>query len=182
MADSPYDRLPTVPSFGLHSADVADGQRLPLTAHSAIFGFPGGADTSPQLSWSGFPAQTQSFVVTMFDPDAPTPSGFWHWVVADIPADVTSLPAGAGDGDTALPAGAFHLPNDARAPRYVGAAPPPGTGRHRYLIAVHAIDAPSVVDLGVQRDGTPAALSYFTLAKTLARAVIEPWADADSSD
>ena len=177
MADSPYDRLPPVPSFALQSTDAADGQPLPIRQYSAIFGFPGGSDTSPQLSWSGFPAQTRSFVVTMFDPDAPTPSGFWHWALADIPAEVTSLQAGAGDG-YALPPGAFHLPNDARAERFIGAAPPPGTGRHRYLIAVHALETPSVTELGVPRDGTPAGLSYFMLGKTIARAVMAPWAQA----
>src|SRR5262245_44778462 len=87
---TPYDSLPKVPGFELTSADIADGERLPTPQVSGIFGA-GGEDRSPQLSWSGFPDGTASFVVTCYDPDAPTASGFWHWAVVDIPASTTSL-------------------------------------------------------------------------------------------
>jgi len=101
------------------STDVTDGQALPPAQMSGIFGVPGGEDISPQLSWSGAPAETKSYTVTMYDPDVPSGSGFWHWALADIPASVTGLPTGAGDGTGEhLPTGAFHfaaaLPNDAR--------------------------------------------------------------------
>jgi Raf kinase inhibitor-like YbhB/YbcL family protein len=140
-------------------------------------GAPGATDRSLQLSWGGFPADTRSFVVTMYDPDAPTPSGFWHWAVADIAADMTSLDAGAGaPGNGALPDGAFHVSNDVRATAYTGAAPPPGTGRHRYYIAVSALDVPSVTALGITPESTPAALGFSILQHTLARAVLVPWA------
>ena len=80
------------------STDVTDGQPLPPAQMSGIFGVPAGEDLSPQLSWSGAPAETRSYTVTMYDPDAPSGSGFWHWALADIPASVTGLPAAAGDG------------------------------------------------------------------------------------
>ena len=124
---------------------------------SGIFGA-GGQDISPQLSWSGFPSGTQSFVVTMCDPEAPTVSGFWHWAVVNIPANVTELPAGAGDeSGSGLPPGAFQLPNDARTARYVGAGPPEGHGRHRYIFAVLALDAERIE---IDKEATPALLMF----------------------
>src|SRR5579863_2823557 len=92
----PYEFLPKVPSFKLASTTVRNGHPLPRAQLSGIFGVPGGKDISPQLSWSGFPSQTRSFVVSMYDPEAPTGSGFWHWIVEDIPATTTSLPKNAG--------------------------------------------------------------------------------------
>ncbi|WNV89712.1 YbhB/YbcL family Raf kinase inhibitor-like protein [Umezawaea sp. Da 62-37] len=165
---NPYDRVPPVPGFTLTSTDVADGVQVPTTQLSGIFGA-GGSDTSPQLSWSDFPPGTRGFAVTLYDPDAPTPSGFWHWALVDIPAEVTSLPGGAGDGD--LPEGGFHLPNDAGLPRYAGAAPPPGTGAHRLFFVVHAVD---VETLGLPATTTPAMLAVTLAAHTLARATLVP--------
>ena len=115
--NDPFWRLPVVPSFTVTSTDVTDGQALPPAQMSGIFGVPGGEDISPQLSWSGAPAETKSYTVTMYDTDVPSGSGFWHWALADIPASVTGLPAGAGDGTGEhLPTGAFHVaaapPND----------------------------------------------------------------------
>jgi Raf kinase inhibitor-like YbhB/YbcL family protein len=169
-ACDPFARLAPVPAFTLTSIDVAEGEQLPTPQMSGMFGA-GGEDRSPQLTWSDFPAETRSFVVTMFDPDAPTPSGFWHWAVADIPASVTELPADAGSADGAnLPPGAFQLPNDARLAQYVGAAPPPGAP-HRYYIVVTAADVDS---LGIDKGATPALL-YATLTDhTLARAILVP--------
>lgn len=107
MNDNPYDNLPQVPSFEVTSEDVRDGEKMPLPSVSRIFGA-GGEDISPQLSWHGFPAGTKSFVVTMYDPDARTASGFWHWAVVDLAANVTELPRGpATRGDSDLPNGAF---------------------------------------------------------------------------
>lgn len=174
---SPYDTLAAVPAFAVTSTDVTDGAPLPSAQFAVASGVAGAEDRSPQLSWSGFPAATRSFVVTMFDPDAPTPSGFWHWAVADIAAGVTSLDAGAGTSDGGgLPDGAFHVSNDMRANAYIGAAPPPGTGKHRYYLAVNALDIPSVTSLGVTPQSTPAALAFLIGGHTLARAVLVPWA------
>jgi len=171
----PYERLPALPSFTLTSQDAVDGSAFAPAQMSGAFGVPGGRDQSPQLSWTGEPEGTRSFVVTMFDPDAPTPSGFWHWAVVDLPASSNYLPTGAGSPDgRLLPKGAWQLPNDARMAQYVGAAPPKGDGRHRYYIAVNALD---VDKLPVPRDSTPALLSFSMLGHTLARAVIVPWAE-----
>ncbi|EUA42080.1 phosphatidylethanolamine-binding family protein [Mycobacterium xenopi 4042] len=93
----PYARLPKLPSFTLTSKSITDGQPLASAQISGILGA-GGEDASPHLSWSGFPEQTRSFAVTVYDPDAPTLSGFWHWAVANLPANVTELPEGVGDG------------------------------------------------------------------------------------
>src|SRR5258708_35621658 len=91
-ANDPFARLPEVASFTVSSTTVADGASWSPDQLSGIFGVPGGKDVSPQLSWSGAPAGTKSYAVTVYDPDAPTGSGFWHWALADIPATVTELP------------------------------------------------------------------------------------------
>jgi Raf kinase inhibitor-like YbhB/YbcL family protein len=169
MKRDPYDDVPDVPSFEVKSSVIAHGKTLPVAQRSGIFGA-GGQDTSPDLEWSGFPPDTRSFTVTMYDPDAPTPSGFWHWVVINIPHDVTSLAAGAGDGDETLPAGAIHLTNDAGLRRYLGAAPPPGDP-HRYFVVVAALDT---AETGLTDAATPALASFQTLAHTIGRAVLVP--------
>ncbi len=166
----PYQFLPSVPSFHLSSSDVTDGAPMPARNASAVFGVDGGEDVSPQLSWAGFPAGTRSFAVTVYDPDAPTASGFWHWAVFNIPATVTELGTGAGSSDGAgLPDGAVQLRNDAGIAAYVGAGPPPGHGPHRYFIVVHAVD---VDHLDVTDDATPAVLGFNLFGHTLARATI----------
>jgi Raf kinase inhibitor-like YbhB/YbcL family protein len=171
MAHNPYDALPAVPSFELTSTDVADGATLAMPQVSGIFGA-GGEDVSPQLSWSGFPEGTRSFAVTVYDPDAPTGSGFWHWAVANIPVGVTSLASGAGDDTgSGLPEGAVTLRNDAGVARYVGAAPPAGHGPHRYFTVVHAV---GVDALDVGPDASPAFLGFNLFFNTLARATIVP--------
>jgi len=164
---NPYDYLPELPGFTLTSADITDSQPLKMAQVSGIMGA-GGQDVSPQLSWSGFPEETQSFAVTVFDPDAPTASGFWHWAVANLPATVTELPAGVGDGSL-LPGDALTLCNDAGMRRFVGAAPPAGHGYHRYFVAVHAV---SVEKLDLAEDASPAFLGFNLFMKSIARAVI----------
>lgn len=165
----PYSPLPSLPGFTVTSTSVADGATLARPQVSGLMGA-GGNDDSPQLSWSGFPAETKSFAVTVYDPDAPTASGFWHWAVADIPASVTSLAEGAGDDTgSGLPDAAVTLANDAALRRYVGAAPPPGHGPHRYFVAVHAVDVES---LGLPDGATPAYLGFNLFSHAIARAVI----------
>ncbi|RKR74354.1 YbhB/YbcL family Raf kinase inhibitor-like protein [Frondihabitans australicus] len=168
---TPYDIIGDVPAFTLTSTDVADGQTLPTPQVSGIFGA-GGDDVSPQLAWEGFPPETRSFAITMYDPDAPTGSGFWHWAVANVPATTTSLASGAGDAaGSGLPSGAVQLKNDGGLAHFLGAAPPQGHGPHRYFIAVHALDVES---LDFSGDETPAFLGFNMFGHTLARAVITP--------
>lgn len=167
----PYEYLPQVPSFTVTSTDVQNGQRMAAPHTSGAFGVPGGEDRSPQLSWSGFPAQTRSFAVTCYDPDAPTGSGFWHWAVYNIPVNVTELPSGAGSSGGQLPAGAITLRNDAGQASYIGAAPPQGHGDHRYLFTVHAVD---VEKLDLPEGATPAFLGFNLFFHTAGRATIAP--------
>jgi len=163
IAEDPYAKLPAVEAFSLTSADVTDGQPLGPDQVAAD------GNTSPQLTWAGAPAGTKSFVVTCFDPDAPTPSGFWHWIAVDLPADVGSLEAGAGADDASLPGGAFHIRNDGGPKAFMGAAPPEGDHVHRYYFVVHAVGEET---LGVDGDASPAVVSFNLAFKTLGRAVM----------
>lgn len=164
VTPDPYTLLPELPSFSLRSDDVSDGSPLPDAQVQS------GGNTSPQLAWAGAPEGTKSFVVTCFDPDAPTPSGFWHWVLIDVPGDVTELPTGAGSADGGrLPAGAFHCRNDAGSKDYAGAAPPEGDQTHRYFFVVHAVGEDT---LGVDPDTSPAAVSFNLAFKAIGRAVL----------
>lgn len=166
--NDPFARIPDVAEFTVTSSTVSDGQPLPAAQMSGKMGVPGGKDVSPQLTWSGAPEGTKSYAITMYDPDAPTLSGFWHWVVANVPAKVTSLPENAGDpAGSALPDGAFHLRNDAGERGYVGGAPPAGHGPHRYFVTVHALD---VEDLGVPADASPAYLAFNIFSHVVGRA------------
>jgi Raf kinase inhibitor-like YbhB/YbcL family protein len=147
-----YDSLPEAASFELTSEDVSEGGVMPPPQLSKAFGVEGGEDLSPQLSWTGFPSDTKSFVVTLYDPDAPTVSGFWHWIMYDIPPSVTSLATGAE-----LPAGAKLLKNDAGFAGFLGAAPPPGHGPHRYIFCVTAMP---VENLPIDEATSPAVCHF----------------------
>lgn len=165
---NPYAFLGDLPTFALTSTDVADGQEMP---NAQLGSMAGGQDVSPQLAWTGQPANVQSYVVTMFDVDAPTPSGFWHWAVFDIPGATTELPSGTGAPDGAgLPTGSVQLPNDLRMAQYIGAAPPPGPA-HRYIISLFALDVPT---LDVDPNLTPAVLSFNTLGHILGYGMLVP--------
>lgn len=163
LAQDPYEKLPAVPSFTVTSADLTDGARM-ADAHSAD-----GGHVSPQLSWSGFPPETKGFVVTCFDPDAPTPSGYWHWTVVDLDAGTTELEQGAGQSDLMLPGAAFHLRTDGGEFAYEGAAPPAGDREHRYYFVVHALDTET---LELEEEHTATKAAFRTVFHTLARGVL----------
>jgi Raf kinase inhibitor-like YbhB/YbcL family protein len=156
----PYDYLPPLPSFSVVSDDVADGATLDLAQVT-------GQDVSPHLAWSGFPDATAAFAVTCFDPDAPTGSGWWHWMLLNLDASITELPTGAA---AAPPEGVVQLRNDSGTVGYAGAAPPPGDHEHRYVFTVHALKAPIEID-----PEAPMAKGAIKLTfNAIARAVITP--------
>ncbi|WP_298227041.1 YbhB/YbcL family Raf kinase inhibitor-like protein [Gryllotalpicola sp.] len=172
----PYEELSElreVGVFSVTSSSAGHNRPWPLKYRNAGVG---GQDVSPQLAWSGFPAETKSFAVTIYDPDAPTGSGFWHWAVYNIPAEVTELKEGVGSLTGELPVGALTLKNEIRTRDYTGAAPPAGTGVHRYFTVVHALD---VDRLDLDPESTPAVLGFTLHFHTLARAIIVPTASAD---
>jgi Raf kinase inhibitor-like YbhB/YbcL family protein len=158
-------------AFTVTSNSFKDGDYLPKDfILSADFGFGcAGGNTSPHLEWSDAPAGTKSFAVTCFDPDAPTGSGFWHWLVVNIPANVTELAAGAGSAGGTLPTGALQTRTDFGAPGYGGACPPAGDHPHRYLFTVFAVKADK---LDVKADTSAAVVGFNLHFNTLAKAAI----------
>jgi Raf kinase inhibitor-like YbhB/YbcL family protein len=158
-------------AFTVSSNSFKDGDYL-AKAHilSAEFGFgTDGDNKSPHLAWSGAPAGTKSFAVTCFDPDAPTGSGFWHWLVVNIPTNVGELALDAGNPKAPkLPAGALQTRTDFGAPGYGGPAPPPGHP-HRYLFTVFAV---GVDRLQATADTSAAVIGFQLNFNTLAKAAI----------
>jgi hypothetical protein len=148
-------------TFTVISNDFAAGGTLPdaqVYAHG---------NRSPHLLWSGAPEGTKSFAITCYDPDAPTGSGFWHWTVANIPADATELAEGASPGG--LPQGAVEGRTDFGEPGFGGAAPPAGHGPHRYIFTVFAVDTER---LDVTPDNSGAVFGFNLHFHTLAKASI----------
>ncbi len=152
-------------TFTVWSNDLVDGGRLPDAQVFDGMGYTGG-NLSPHLAWKGEPEGTRGFVVTCYDPDAPTGSGWWHWIVSNIPAVVHELPTGAGSGKGGLPEGAVQSRTDFGFSHFGGAAPPRGEV-HRYIFTVHAVAA---ADLGVNADASGALVGFMTNAHRLARA------------
>jgi Raf kinase inhibitor-like YbhB/YbcL family protein len=127
-----------------------------------------GGNISPHLAWDGVPAGTKSFVVTVFDPDAPTASGWWHWVVVDIPASAHELARGAGSGTAKLPDGALQTRTNSGHPGYGGAAPPAGQ-THHYIFTVHAL---KISRLNVAADTSATKIESLSHANTLGQATL----------
>ena len=155
----------------LTSESFTDGDYLAndhVLSEAYGFGCAGG-NLSPQLSWSGAPEGVGSFALTCFDPDAPTGSGFWHWVAVNIPANVTSLALGAGSGEGSMPDGALQTRTDFGAPGYGGPCPPEGDHPHRYLFTLHAV---GVDRLPVEADASAAVVGFMLNFNTLAKATL----------
>jgi Raf kinase inhibitor-like YbhB/YbcL family protein len=127
-----------------------------------------GGNLSPDIRWSNAPVGTKSFVVTVYDKDAPTGSGWWHWVVIDLPADANSLAAGAGNGKAALPRSTRMTPTDMGTPGFLGACPPEGP-EHDYTITVKAL---GIEKLPVPDNATPAMVGFVSTMNALATATI----------
>jgi len=151
-------------AFDLKSTDLTEGGTLKIDQVSNIFGCKGG-NISPEMSWSDPPEGTKSFAVTLYDPDAPTGSGFWHWSAFDIPASVMSLPRGAA---SSMPAGTLQSKGDAGITGYTGACPPPGPP-HRYILTVKAL---KVEKLGLDATASGALIGFMTNANKLGEASI----------
>jgi Raf kinase inhibitor-like YbhB/YbcL family protein len=153
--------------FQLTSPDIKAGGTIPQSFEFNGFGC-SGENRSPALKWSGAPKGTRSFAVTVYDPDAPTGSGWWHWMVINIPADVTELKADAGAvGGANLPPGASHARIDYGVAGWGGVCPPKGDKPHRYIFTVHAL---KVDKLDVPPDATAALTGFMINGNSLGKA------------
>ena len=143
----------------------------PIHVLSERYGFGcAGGNHSPHLRWAGAPEGTRSFALTCYDPDAPTGSGFWHWVVVNIPPEVSELALGAGDPKAGLlPEGALQTRTDFGAPGYGGPCPPEDDHAHRYFFTVHAVGTEA---LPVEADTSPAVVGFMLNFNTLEKAAL----------
>lgn len=154
-------------AFELSSPQLDDGQPLSKTQEFQGFGCTGD-NRAPALNWQSPPAGTRSFAVTVYDPDAPTGSGWWHWLAFNLPADSRSLPEGSGQpGGPALPAGSVQSLTDFGQPGFGGACPPSGDKAHRYVFTVHALKVPR---LDLDEKAMPALVGYMLHANSLGSA------------
>ena len=158
-------------AFKVTSDSFKDGDYLSKDfVMSADFGFGcAGGNKSPHLRWSGAPDGTKSFAITCYDPDAPTGSGFWHWLIVNIPANVTELAAGAGSSGGTLPPGALQTRTDCGKPGYAGPCPPEGDHPHRYIFTVHAL---KLEKLPLEPNASGAMVGFFLGQNTIAKASV----------
>ena len=153
--------------FKLESPDIPADGMIDKKFEANVFGCTG-ENKSPALKWSGAPKDTRSFAVTVYDPDAPTGSGWWHWVVINIPASVTELKPDAGkEGGANLPQGARQVRIDYGVAAWGGVCPPPGDAPHRYIFTVHALKTDK---LDIPADATAALAGFMINANSLGKA------------
>lgn len=154
-------------SLRLHSPTVQAGGRLSEKHVFNGFGC-NGKNVSPELVWEGAPKEARSFAVTVYDPDAPTGSGWWHWVVLNIPASVSRLSEGAGTADgAAMPAGSVQIRSDYGAPAFGGACPPVGDRPHRYVFTVYALKTEKI---DLPENATAALAGFMIHSNVVAKA------------
>jgi Raf kinase inhibitor-like YbhB/YbcL family protein len=152
----------------LSSTDFRAGQSLSKAQEFNGFGC-NGSNASPQLSWSGVPASTRSLAVTLYDPDAPTGSGWWHWLVYNLPADLQQLPSSASGSD-AMPTSAIESRTDYGSLGFGGACPPAGDKPHRYQLTLFALD---VEALPLPADTPAAQVGYYLNVHAIETATLE---------
>jgi Raf kinase inhibitor-like YbhB/YbcL family protein len=153
--------------FKLESPDIKPNSTIPKKFEANVFGC-GGENKSPALKWSGAPKGTQSYAVTVYDPDAPTGSGWWHWSVINIPANVTELKPDAGNASNAsLPQGARQVRIDYGVAAWGGTCPPQGDKPHRYVFTVHALKTDK---LDIPPDATAALAGFMINANSIGKA------------
>lgn len=166
MPSDPYARMTAVPSFRVSSSDMRDGDYLKNAQLSKIMGSSLGMDMSPAFSWQEAPKGSRSFTITAFDADGPSPSGFWHWVLVDVPGKIRDVPSGV---DPETLGHSYCLKNDVGLSSYVGPAPSALSGEHNIYFTVHALD---IKTLGLAPGSTPAAAFLKMNNHTLARATL----------
>jgi Raf kinase inhibitor-like YbhB/YbcL family protein len=162
-------QVPTLAGFTLTSDEIAEGGTIPV--EQMFDGFDcGGGNFSPSLHWTGAPAETQSFVLTMYDSDAPTPSGFWHWLVFNIPAAQTDIIAGDGI-EGGLPGAGIQGYNDTGQSAYAGPCPPVGDAAHHYTFTLYAMPAADLTP-GLSPGSTGGLVGFMVNGAALAKATL----------
>ena len=146
-------------NMNVTSTEISDGSLAKNEQVANVFGCKGG-NVSPSLTWNGAPSNAKSFAITLYDPDAPTGSGFWHWIAIGIPASTTSIPKDAGNVKKALmPRGTVQIRNDFGFEGYGGPCPPHGDKPHHYILTVYAVDVAETA--GVDKTASPAAIAAY---------------------
>lgn len=156
-------------AFDVSSSSIGPDRKIPVKYTANVFGCTG-QGVSPALAWKNPPAGTKSFAVTVYDPDAPTGSGFWHWLIYNIPPTVTALVEGAGNDPKTLPPGAGMARNDAGGSNYLGPCPPAGDKPHRYIVSVYALKTDKLE--GVDANSSGALMGFIINGAKLGKATV----------
>ena len=174
-----FSMLTSAETLTISSNDITHGKMMSKVHEFNGFGCTGD-DLSPHLAWTGAPPETKSFAITVYDPDAPTGSGWWHWQIVNIPKDVREVTTGAGSvGKKTAPKGSVQVLNDYSMRGFGGACPPPGHGIHRYQFTIHAL---SVETLDLPDNASGALAGYMINANTISSATLEALYQRDAAN